>query len=108
VIVMSTDRPTYEGAAFAVDSARDHAAAGDWAATGDRAHEALERVSDAPYPHLVDRLHRQATDVVLSCKREEVDGEHVRATLDGMQTTVDELQALALSGTTMFPDELRD
>lgn len=102
---MRTEQPTYDGATYAVDQAHRHAASGGWPTVSDRAHEAFERVSDAPYPHLVGRLHRQATDVVLSCKHDPVDERHVVARLDQMQTTLTELQVLALAGATMLPDE---
>jgi hypothetical protein len=105
---MDTERSTYDGAAYAVDQARRHADGGGWQAVSDHAYDALDQVSDAPYPHLVARLHRQTTDVVLSCKRETVDGDHVRSRLDGMQTTLSEMHALALAGATMLPDEFED
>ncbi|MFC5971244.1 hypothetical protein ACFPYI_07855 [Halomarina salina] len=104
-----TSQPTYDGAAYAIDEAHQHATDDEaWDAVGDLAHDALEQVSTAPYPHLVDRLHRQATDVVLSCKRDPVDDSHVLARLDQMQTTLAEMQALAIAGTTMLPDEFDD
>ncbi|MWG34943.1 hypothetical protein [Halomarina oriensis] len=102
---MNTDRPTYDGAAYAVDQARRHADEAGWETVGDHAVDALEQVGDAPYPHLVDRLHRQATDVVLSCKRDAVDADRVVSRLDGMQETLGKMHALALDGATMFPDE---
>ena len=105
---MSIEQPTYDGAAYAVDQAHRHAARGGWATVADRAHEAVDRVSDAPYSHLVGRLHRQATDVVLSCKRDPVDERRVVDRLDRMQTTLTEMEALALVGTTMLPDEFDD
>ena len=101
----TSERPAYDGAAYAVDEAHQHAARGEWEAAAGRAHDALDQVSDAPYPHLFDRLHRQSTDVVLSCKRDAVDGSHVVARLDQMQTTLAEMQALAIAGATMLPDE---
>jgi hypothetical protein len=105
---MDTERSTYDGAAYAVDQAHRHADEEGWQAVSDHAYDALDQVSDAPYPHLVGRLHRQTTDVVLSCKRESVDEDHVRSRLDGMWTTLSEMHALALSGTTMLPDEFED
>ncbi|MFD1513014.1 hypothetical protein [Halomarina rubra] len=105
---MNSDKPTYDGAAYAVDQAHQHAAREEWGRVGDHAHEALERVTDAPYPHLVDRLHRQATDVVLSCKRGEVDTDRVSDRLDEMRETLAAMHDLALSETTMLPDELDD
>lgn len=102
---MTTDRTTYDGAAYAVDQAHHHAEAAGWETVGDHAFDALDQVTGAPYPHLVDRLHRQATDVVLSCKRDSVDADHVVSRLDEMQTTLGQMHALALDGTTMFPDE---
>lgn len=102
---MPTDRPKYDGAAYAVDCARRHAACHEWERVARHATEALDAVGAAPYPHLTERLHRQTTDVVLSTKRPDPDGERIQRRLDGMAATVRELHVLAIRGATMLPDE---
>ncbi|WP_254536785.1 hypothetical protein [Halomarina litorea] len=101
---MPTDRPAYDGAAYAVDRARRHARLAEWKRVAHHASEALDDVQTAPYPHLTERLHRQATDVVLSTKRSTPDAERIQRRLRGMAATVSEMHVLAVRGTTMLPD----
>ncbi|PSP96928.1 hypothetical protein BRC94_11260 [Halobacteriales archaeon QS_5_70_17] len=98
------DRPEYDGAAYAVDRASEHAGREEWEDVADRACEALARASPSPYPHLNGDLHRQATDVVLSANREHPDAERISTQLAEMQATVASMIALAHEGASMFPD----
>ncbi|WP_254542820.1 hypothetical protein [Halomarina pelagica] len=97
------DHPEYDGASYVIDAARGHAARGEWQTVSDLVREALDRVRATEYPHLFDRLHRQATDVVTRLKREDPDYERVRERLEGMQETVEGMQELATDGRFMFP-----
>lgn len=98
------DRPEYDGAAYAVDRASEHAAREEWKDVADQACEALARASPSPYPHLTGDLHRQATDVVLSANREHPDAERIATRLAEMQATITSMIALAHEEASMFPD----
>jgi hypothetical protein len=100
----SDDPPKYDAAAYAVDRARTNAASGEMVAAARRATDAIDAVHTAPYPHLAERLHRQATDVVLAAKPAERDVDRIERRLSEMQTTVGEMQRLALRDVCMLPE----
>jgi hypothetical protein len=88
---MMENLAVYEGAVYAVDIALERARQGDLDGVEDPTRTATDRVEDAPFPTLVERIERSATETLRAVGSREGAQSRVVEHLAAMRDDVEEL-----------------